>query len=400
MEELLKVPYTEATHHPEGLILLTCIRKDLQEEGFDTIKTLIQSHIDWSYLIQKAEHHGLIPALYGNLSAHFREIVPKDVMNEIEEHFRNNVFRNLFLTAELFKILKCFETKGIVAIPYKGPTLAILAFDDISSRQFDDLDILIRKEDVFVAKEILISMGYRPEFDLPQKDESIYLKSTCEYNFDLLNDGIHVELHWEFVPKFLSVKFDMENILKHLHSVVLLGKPVLTFSPEDLFIILCVHYGCKHYWGKIGWIYDMANLLETHQGIHLESLLVQARHMGILRVLLLGLFLTSHLTKLELPQKVWQGIESDDMLKKLLNQVTDNLFKEDENDLGVYEDRFFYLKLRENIGDKIRYFFRRMFIPNIDDLSFIKLPPYVTFLYYLIRPLRLSANYAFGFFGK
>ena len=45
--------------------------------------------------------------------------------------------------------------------------------------------------------------------------------------------------------------------------------------------------------------------------------------------------------------------------------------------------------MRDRISDQLQYFVWRLFVPNVCDRRLIVLPKPLTFLYYLLRPLRL-----------
>ena len=49
----------------------------------------------------------------------------------------------MLLTSELIKIMKLLEENDIKAIAFKGPTLAQLAYGDVTLRQYVDLDLLV-----------------------------------------------------------------------------------------------------------------------------------------------------------------------------------------------------------------------------------------------------------------
>ena len=59
------------------------------------------------------------------------------------------------MTSELIKVMKLFEENGVEYISFKGPVLSQLAYGDITLRQYVDLDILIKKEDLRKADNLL-----------------------------------------------------------------------------------------------------------------------------------------------------------------------------------------------------------------------------------------------------
>ena len=103
--------------------------------------------------------HGLVSLLYYQLSTICPESVPGALLNRLKTRFQANLAHNLFLTAELLKLLSLFENHGIPAVPFKGPVLASSVYGNLSLREFSDLDILIHREDFNKAKDLLLLAG-------------------------------------------------------------------------------------------------------------------------------------------------------------------------------------------------------------------------------------------------
>jgi hypothetical protein len=381
---------------PENKLLLSSVQKGTTLEKAEQMKEAIQRGIDWNSLVQSAERHGLIPFVYRSLKDACPEEVPEEILFQLKELFRANTLRNLSLTGTLLKLMHLLEISGIRAIPYKGPTLALSAYGDLSYRQFDDLDILIEKEDVVHAKEILLTQRYKPELDLDGLKEVYYLRSGCEYNFDSIDDGSHVEMHWDFLPGYYLFRFDPERFWDRLEPVSISGKEVLTFSPQDLLMILCTQYGWKHRWERLGWISDIGNLISSHKEVDWESLLEKGKQAGIGRTVCLGFFLASSLVGVDLPRRILRELEADTAVQRLAFKVYERLFLNGFDQTGIFDDHLFYLRMREKVGDRLQYILRRLLTPNIDDWTLFKLPAYLYPFYYFIRPIRLAARYAMG----
>src|SRR5260370_38643204 len=90
----------------------------------------------------------------------------KTLPASLAESFQDNTRNSVQLTAELFRLLDLFAREGIQVLPFKGPTLAMAAYGNLALRQFTDLDLLIRKEDVLRARGILLENGYRTDLQL------------------------------------------------------------------------------------------------------------------------------------------------------------------------------------------------------------------------------------------
>ena len=109
------------TPRPELRMLLYCARTCLETQGAKQIKSLVRKDIEWTYLVEIARTHAVMPLLYRTLNSTCSDAVPKETLEELREHFYANAGRNLFLAKELLKLLHLFEAHEIPAIPYKGP---------------------------------------------------------------------------------------------------------------------------------------------------------------------------------------------------------------------------------------------------------------------------------------
>ena len=120
--------YETVKLRPEDEILLCCARTDVNSEIRDKILFLIQNEINWDYLLKLAFRHRLTPFLYHNLNYICSEMIPGDILNELNERFNANVRKNLMIAGELIKVLNSLASEGITAVPYNEPVLASMAY--------------------------------------------------------------------------------------------------------------------------------------------------------------------------------------------------------------------------------------------------------------------------------
>lgn len=387
---------------PEAELLLCCARTSIDTQTANRIKTLLQQDIDWAYTIQMAESHKLPPLLYWSLNNICPEGVPNAFMEQLRTMANATAYYNLFLAAELNRLLELLSSRKIPALPFKGPVLASSAYGNLSLRQFDDLDILLHKHDFRRAKDLLLDQGYREMNQVTEEEEAAHLRSPRRYHCMFVRDdkkATYVELHWGVTAKYFSFPLDHERLWESLESVPLAGSRVLNFPAEDLLLYLCVH-GSKHLWGRLLWICDVAELIRSHSKLDWNRVLSQASAHGSQRMLFMGLFLANDLLGIELPNEVSKMIQADGAVKLLTERVRERLFRENQDSDGFFEKPVFYFKMREGLGDKARlvyYYCLKYFLmavtPNKLDEAIVSLPGSFSFLYYLLRPVRLIRDY-------
>ena len=385
-----------STNRPEFELLLCCASVDKDSESAARIEALLQKELDWTYLLRLALPHAMMPLLYWHLRATSSEAVPDGILDQLQSYFHRNHRRNVVLTGQLLELLGGLRAREIPAVPYKGPTLAALAYGNLALREFGDLDILVHRQDVPRANELLISMEYQPEYVLTPSQEAVFLQYGHQHSF-WRDDDIEsvVELHWRIMERYYSFPLDSDYLWSRLERVSLNGKDVLTVSPEDLLLILCVH-GCKHLWLRLAWICDVARLICVRKEMDWEQIMEQAARLGSERMLFLGLYLASDLLGAELPEEVSERVQADPTVEALAGQVYEQLSlwanaSPEGFEIGPFH--LFHLRARERLRDKIRYCVRLATTVNVRDWMFLPLPRYLYPLYHVIRPFRLTRKY-------
>ena len=388
-----------AIERPEAELLLHCARSRRDLEGSARVTVLLQQQVDWDIVLQLAYRHKMMPLLYWSLSRCAPGTIPASILDRLREHFRSNSLINMSLTRKLIRILKEFEEHNIAAVPYKGPVLAASVYGDLALREFNDLDILVRKEDILRAKRQLLFLEYRQENELTQVQEAAFLESQREYVF-AHDDGSVVELHWAVTPRSFSFRLDSKELWERLEEVSLGGVTVPTFSVEDSLLILCVH-GSKHLWHRLIWLCDVAELVHANSAIDWERLMEQAGRLGGTRMLFLGLVLANDLLGAVLPCEILHKAQLDPMVRPLAAQVRERLFRvaEEQHEISRIgfddQSRFhpFFIKVRERLRDKVIYCAYTFLVPTVEDWELLPLPKTLFPLYFVLRPIRLATRY-------
>lgn len=374
-------------------LLLNCARTEVDGETAERIRETAGQRLDWDRLIQTALTNGLMPLLYESLKAHAGDVMPPDSLNKLKDLFQKNTARTLLLTGELFRILDLFVAQGIEAMPYKGPAVAVLVYGRLSLRQFVDLDILVRKRDVWHCQQILIGAGYQPHFDITERQLPAFLKLGYVQMFMRDRGQSVVELHWGIASRFFSFPLDTDRFWDRLHYVDLMGHKVLSPSTEDLLLILCVH-GAKDIWERLEWICAIAELLRAHDEIDWEVLRRNAKELGVERIVLLGLCLAGNLFGVRLPEAVARDIEAQSAIARLAAEVQESVLRMDPQSPGLRQRILFHLRTRERMSDRLRYCVRLLFTTTPIDWQTVPLPASMSFLYAFLRPFRLAKKYA------
>jgi hypothetical protein len=390
-----------ASRSPEAELILCCARTQLTTQTTERIRTLLERDLDWPTLIGAALVQRVAPLLHRWLSTIRPEAVPAAVLDDLKGRFLANAERDVLLVEELPRLVATFESRGIRAIPFKGPLIAASLYGNLALRRFYDLDILVHPQDVPGAKNALLSLGYRQEG----------FAGAGEWHFMEEQGRWPVDLHERVAPRYFPLPAPFDELWARLEPVLLQGRPILTLAPEHLFLVLSLQLAkdCRQCKQRLAQICDAAELVRAYPELDWEFVLQRARALGMLRILLLELHLVSDLLDAPLPERVLRAARADRRVRSLAVQVSARLFAHPgapaqaaRAEPGTHRvDTRFYLSSRERLRDKVGYVFQRtqiclrpLITPTERDRRFVALPRELTFLYYLVRPVRVLVQWA------
>jgi hypothetical protein len=382
---------------PEKQLLVCCARTRLQPEIAAKIRDLVAQPLDWAFLLSEAAENSVTPLLERQLSAAASGALPAEFLAQMKSAARANTVRCLFLTAELKKLVDAFESRGIKAIPYKGPVVAQQAYGDITLREFEDLDIILRQSDLSRAHEVMLQLGYQAKFPWILSKDAAAALVPGEYNYRDEARRIMVELHTEITLRHFPVIPDFEELSRQLVRVSLGGQEVRTFQPEDALPTLCVH-GSKDFWERLSWIADISELVQAHPRLDWDAVHRRAESFKAQRMLKLGLGLANGLLDAPIPNEVKLAALADSAVSAVAQVVKTRLLSRQTPRLGAAGRLQFRRRLIPGVWAGWRYAARLAVVPAEEDWMMLRLPPSLAPLYIALRPFRLL--YKYGWPGR
>ncbi len=250
------------------------------------ICSLLHEQVDWDYLYLLARRHSVLPLLYSAVQTD-SDLIPPDQFQRLQQAYQENVARNILMTAEMKRLIGLLAEKGIDAIPYKGPALALFAYGDIALRRFVDLDVMVRKEDVDRGIEVLLGDGYELSKELTVEQRELLLRTQHNLQFRRHNGQLIVELHWEVASHHFADSVQAEVLWRGLSALEVGETKLKTMSANDLLFSLTVH-GSRHCWERLLWLCDLAWLVSRHEP-DWELLMARAKETNNERMFLMGL---------------------------------------------------------------------------------------------------------------
>jgi len=316
---------------------------------------------------------------------HAGKSLPENTLALLKQLNLKTVMQNMKMTAELIRVMNLLKENGIQALAFKGPALSQLAYEDITLRQYGDLDILVKKMDASKAISLLTEDQYTPEISLKEKTTETFFACV---NVIGMEKRIRIEIHWELLSRNYAIEWQEKDIWRATDTVIIKGEPIPVLAANTHLLYLIAH-GSKHLFERLEWICDIERFIKANPGLSWERLFEDARVLGIERMLLTSLYLCNRLLELTLPAKINDMVLNDSMAAELGQSIIDlhysEQLKEKRND-----NRFKLLwRMRDNHLDRLRFAYRALFTPKFDDFKYIELPRSLVFLYPVIRPIRL-----------
>ena len=350
-------------HKLEMQLLLLCLRPQPDAVTCQKIQDLARSPLNWTKLIEIAIAHAVLPLLYRGLVT-ARADSTESILAQIKARCQLNTIRNLQLTQELQRLLSLLAEHNVAAVPFKGPTLAAIAYGDISLRQFSDLDILIHERDFLKTRDLLLGDRYirakttTASTDIDQQD-AVLMHNQGEYPFQQQDGAVNIDIHCRLITGELPISSARLGVFwDRLKPVSLLGTQVQTFGPEDLLLYLCIH-GAKDFWKKLIWLSDIAALMDTYPNIDWARLTQQARKLACEQMLWLGIDLVQNILGLSVPTVILQEKQTAFQKKSLSLQIQQRFLSGvlPQDVKHFYLGRFyFYAQMQNTLKEKVRYY--------------------------------------------
>jgi len=137
---------------PEAELLVWCARTAVTDELKARIRQRVQGPLDWAVVLDLARYHGVGPLLYRSLSTVCSDLVPVDSMTQLRQRTHAGALLNRLLAQELVVLCEAFAAHGVPVMPIKGATLAASVYDDLTLRDFSDMDLLVHKGSIAEAR--------------------------------------------------------------------------------------------------------------------------------------------------------------------------------------------------------------------------------------------------------
>ena len=245
-------------------LLALCARASGHDALYAELARQLADFNNWQELIAQAEIHGMAPLLWHHIQQSGAEI-PVDVGRTLKGLYLRHRRNNQVHAQVLFEIIALLQTADIHPLVLKGLGLAYSLYPDPALRPISDLDLLLRRDEIRPALELLRAAGFSTP-SLPLDDEPAPKELTVDSS---PRDGlrVHVELH-HYDPRQGDDEF--AGFTSPPQAIQVEGSTILIPAPMDNLAYLSRHL-TRHLFEaradkplQLKWIADILSLVEQY----------------------------------------------------------------------------------------------------------------------------------------
>jgi len=346
----------------------------------------------WDGLVSEAYRQDLAPLLQTFLT---RQADPHSLALPLKEKLKQTYLitaaQNTLALHNAKTLLTAFQRAGIPAAGLKGVYLLEQIYPDIGARSMNDIDLLIKKQDLPKCLAVMQEMGYQTVTYFSLADENIDTKHVPPMK---KAGGPLVELHWTLLEEDEPFTIDADAIWQRTVPARIANVDALALGVEDLILHLCLHLTYQHYLNLgLRGLMDIALVINKFSTeIDWLRLVEIAQSWGAERVTALTLKLVETQLNVPIPAEVFHALIPEGIEPTLLENARSQLLERVR-----FEDHFtpdlVEMSASKNLFSKLKIGLQRVFIPRLALARIYNVPPksprimglYWVRLWYLIR---------------
>lgn len=323
---------------------------------------------DWPRLVEMARQEGVSAVLFHNITSHrLEDLVPQEPYRDLSNKYHANLRRNLSIIGALREVLATFQEAGIPCIVLKGIALAECVYPNIALRGMSDVDILVRKADLFKVDDHLSPLGYASRDSSVTKaihNPAGYLASL-EYRKD---DPSPLNLHVHWHPVNTSVpatmfaqRIDTNRLWEKAATAAIADSQAMMLSPEHLIIYLCEHaLRIGHSFDRLILVCDIFYAIKAIEKIIDWDLMIEeSRQFNLSRFVYHGLSIVRHHTSSGIPDACIAKLKPPD-----ISRGEKYFLKLQFNNRRIRGSSYFiYLAMNRGLFAKLGFITRTFFPP-------------------------------------
>lgn len=341
---------------PEAELILAIAKEVVYGKGEPALSLIKKGNINWQSFKDMLSYHGLAVFAYASLKNNF-SLLPPDLVKSLEATYNYYLMHTAYLEQKFLDLAAVFEEKNITLVPIKGMALLEDLYADYPLRPSTDIDVLVAKNDLEKAVEILEEQGFTKE--LGGLKESYWRQKQYHLIFSKKEPGsfnLIIELHWDL--DYPRQKYSLlPEMWSRLRSLTVHDRTIKTLSVEDTFFSLALHL--RHF-GNILCLRDacdIARLLNKYaRSFDWEYVLGQSKKSAVCSTVYFALCQANFFLRIDIPADLGKRLGLPAWKRKIIRYfIEKNTFLLNQSAQG----KNLYLKahflLYDNFWEPISY---------------------------------------------
>jgi len=296
--------------------------------------------------------------------------------------------RNEGAIEELARLQQSFDKRGLRVLHYKGATVALRFYGELSLRTFHDMDFLIEAADIGVVCEVLEASGYSNSERLSKRELELHEAEQKEFLFQ--KRGFNVEPHWKFTPRRFEFEIDYAGIWQRAPVIQVADAKLLVPATEDALVLMML-VGAAGFWKRLQMLADIAAVTNGPEPINWVTVEAEMKRLRATRVLYVAALLANMLCGADVPVTILDAARGDPMVVEMATQVTktisDPQLSRANADLLPWKFQWLLWGMRDGWRDRLVYLFRTLTTPTSLHTRRMPLPRFLTALYVVLVPV-------------
>ncbi len=224
----------------ERELILNCARIELDGPLLHQTEEILQKPLAWDAVLFFAELHSVAPLLHYHLR-HFDGLglIPPEAQRRLLQLSHRAGYQNRHFSQALRELLEVFAEASIPVIVLKGLSLVELIYGNLGLRPLIDINLLIPREKLDKARNILLRTGYVDKGRRPNHNFYLWLNSQIIL-VKPRDFAVHLLLQLDVVnwPRIHAI--DLPRLWRNAQPAKISGYDALIPSPTDLILYLCI----------------------------------------------------------------------------------------------------------------------------------------------------------------
>lgn len=256
--------------YTEEKIILYASQLNVSERHRSLLKGMLTDTVNWDYILGRTSEEGTTGLVYKTMKRLGNDYLSKiSCADAFSRIYSETVFANTMMFEEFERVLDILEKYQIPVILLRGYAMIHTIYKDPGLRPCDDIDILVKKENLSIVNDLLIQLG----FYSPPSYPLLYLKNDLMIDVHLDLAGLsriqsrrfgfkeEAALWWENCRNF-PVPASNRTCTTTASSY----KHVFILNTHDFIITSAIHL-LKHSFRRLIWFIDIKEMVEYEKPV-------------------------------------------------------------------------------------------------------------------------------------